>query len=371
MPLLRHAPLAVEFDLGTVAQVRLEGHLHLLNVPGHGWPHPVSSPADIARAEQECITWALQKGLVREGEPYFHKFCQSRLAALAACTLPDVPIHRSKWFIYLQAFIFTLDDALDNLVDLRAGAQYLPYGLLQETFGLFMSMLTGEVPRALRPPASEFPLLEPFCEVLRDIREHALETEVELSWFLSSMADYFEAVAWEHGAHTETGYTPTVSTYMHNREQTISYLQSVESFLAIKRIRLSRERRQLHPVKLLLTNACRHVILVNDVFSLAKELACGELDNVLLLDPGQNREALLRRFKSLLERLNALAADITYISLKLRDTYPEDRQILGFVDTILYNVNGHVAWYAESRRYGHFVRPPALAVAEEARAATH
>jgi|GEM_PF-3556622 len=370
MPLLSIAPLAVEFDLGNVAQVRLEGHLHLLNVPGHGWPHPVSSPAEIARAEQECIAWALEKGLIREGEPYFHKFCQSRLAALAACTLPDVPIHRSKWFIYLQAFIFTFDDALDNMVDLRAGAQYLPYSQLQETFGLFMSMLTGEVPAALRPPASEFPLLEPFCSALRDIRELALETEVELSWFLSSMADYFEAVAWEHGAHTETGYTPTVSTYMHNREQTISYLQSVESFLAIKRLRLSREQRQLHPVKLLLTNACRHIILVNDVFSLAKELACGELDNVLLLDPGQDREALLRRFHSLLERLNALAGDITYISLKLRDTYPEDRNLLGFVDTLLYNVNGHVAWYAESRRYGHFVKAPALATSD-VRVASH
>src|SRR4051812_19217309 len=103
MPLLRHAPpLAVAFDLGTVAQVRLEGHLHLLNVPGHGWPRPVSSPSEIARAEQECITWALQKGLIREDSPYFHKFGQSRLAALAACTLPEVPVHRSKWFIYLQ-----------------------------------------------------------------------------------------------------------------------------------------------------------------------------------------------------------------------------------------------------------------------------
>lgn len=361
MPLHKHAPLAVEFDLGTVAQVRLEGHLHLVNVPGHGWPHPVSSAADIARAEQECITWALRKGLIREGEPYFQKFCQSQLAALAACTLPGVPVHRSKWFIYLQAFIFTLDDALDNLIDLRAGAQYLPYGQLQETFRLFMSMLTGEVPSALSPPASEFPLLEPFCDSLRDIRELGLETDMPLAWFIASMGAYFEAVAWEHGAHTETGYMPTVSTYMHNREQTISYLQSVESFLAIQRIRLSHEHRELHPVKLLLTNTCRHIILVNDVFSLAKELACGELDNVLLLDRGQDREALLRRFKSLLDRLNALAADITYIALKIRDSFPEDRHVLGFVDTLLYNVNGHVAWYAASRRYGNFVRPPALA----------
>jgi hypothetical protein len=233
-----------------------------------------------------------------------------------------------------------------------------------------MSMLTGEVPCALRPPASEFPLLEPFCAALRDIRELALDTEMDLSWFLTCMADYFEAVAWEHGAHTETAYTPTVSTYMHNREQTITYLQSVETFLAIQRFRLTREQRQLHPVKLMFTNACRHILLVNDVFSLAKELACGELDNVLLLDPGQDREALLRRFKSLLDRLNALAGDITYISLKLRRSFPEDRNLLGFVDTLLYNVNGHVAWYAESRRYGNFVKAPSLANSE-ARVASH
>jgi len=370
MPQLSH-PLAVEFDLGTVAQARLEGLLHLVSIPGHGWPHPVSMPAEIARAEQEAITRALSKGLVSAGDAYFHKFCQSRLAALAACTLPDVPIHRAKWFISLQAFIFTLDDALDNLVDLRAGDHYLPYAQLQEMFGLFMSVLTGEVPRALRPPAADFPLLEPFCEVLRDIREQALETEVELHWFLASMADYFEALAWEHGAHIDAGYTPTVSTYMHNREQTISYLQSVESFLAIKRIRLSREHRRLHPVKLLLTNACRHVILVNDVFSLAKELACGELDNVLLLDPEHEHSALWRRFQSLLTRLNALAADLTHISLKVRETFPEDCEVLGFVDTVLYSVNGHVAWYAESRRYGRFVRPPVLTSLELRAAAAH
>jgi hypothetical protein len=156
---------------------------------------------------------------------------------------------------------------------------------------------------------------------------------------------------------------------MHNREQTISYLQSVESFLMIKGLQLPRARRQLHPVKLLLTNACRHVILVNDVFSLAKELACGELDNVLLINPGQDQDALLRRFKSLLERLNGMAADIAHVSLKLQETYPEDDAVQGFIDTLLHSVNGHVAWYAESKRYGRFVRPPALASFETRAAA--
>ncbi|WP_224249235.1 terpene synthase family protein [Hyalangium gracile] len=350
---------AVEFDLGTVSRARLQGRLHLVDVPGHGWPRPVATAEEISRAEQECIAWALKTGLVKKGEPYFHKFGQSRLAALAACTLPDVPIHRSVWFIQLQAFIFTLDDALDNLVDLRAGEQYLRYGQLQEVFGLFMRALVGENPR-VEGSVADFPLVEPFRDVLVEVRQRALESGMELSWFIASMAHYFEALAWEHGAHTVAGYAPSLSTYMHNREQTISYLQSIESFLIIQGISLSPAHRQLHPVKLLLTNACRHVILINDVFSLAKEIACGELDNVFLLDPEKDRGSLAYRFKTLLDQLNTLAADIAHIALKLQEAFPDDGDLSAYTTTIIDSVNGHIAWYAESQRYGRYVRPPTL-----------
>ncbi|WP_224363445.1 terpene synthase family protein [Hyalangium versicolor] len=350
---------AVEFDLGTVSRARLQGRLNLVDVAGHGWPRPVATPEEIAQAEQECIAWAVKTGLVRKGEPYFHKFCQSRLAALAACTLPDVLLRRSVWFIQLQAFIFTLDDALDNLIDVRAESHYLSYGQLQEVFGLFMRCLMGERPR-VEGHAADFPLIEPFLEVLLEVRQRALESGMELSWFIASMAQYFEALAWEHGAHTDAGYSPSLSTYMHNREQTISYVQSIESFLIIQGVSLSPMRRQLHPVKLLLTNACRHVILINDVFSLAKEIACGELDNVFLLDQGNERSSLSQRFHTLLDQLNSLAADITHITLKLEESFPEDGDLLAYATTIIDSVNGHIAWYAKSRRYGRFVRPPTL-----------
>lgn len=349
----------VDFDLGIVANTRLAGALRQVMVPGIGRPGPVATADEIAAAEADCVAWAERIGLIAEASPYARKFRLSQLAALAAYTLPDVRPARARWFIYLQAFIFTLDDALDNLRDIRVDADYLAYEPLTRVLAAFQATLEGEPADPARDAAlaRDLPLFAAFRDALADVRRLA-QAEGSLEWFLASMRGYFEAMAWEHAAHTDAGYVATVSTYMHNREQTISYVQSIESFLLIKGVTLSAALRRRHPVGLLLTSACRHVILVNDIFSLAKEIACEELDNVLLLDPTRAQRSLRRRFEALLEQVDALAAEIGHVARGLLAAHPGDGEVAAYVETIVNSVNGHIAWYAESRRYGAVVRVP-------------
>ncbi len=345
----------VTFDLGIVANTHLTGALRRVVVPGYGKDEPVGTPAEIAAAEADCVAWATRVGLIDAAGPYAHKFRLSQLAALAAHTLPDVAPARAAWFIRLQAFIFTLDDALDNLRDIRVDAAYLAYERVHEVLMALERALAG----APRDPEREralsrcFPLFAGFRDALAEIRELALADGGDLQWFVESMRKYFEAMAWEHAAHTDATYSPTASTYLHNREQTISYIQSIESFLLLKRVALAPALRRLHPVGLLLTDACRHVILVNDIFSLAKEIACDELDNLLLLDPRASaRRPLRRRFEALVEEVNELAADITHIARGLLAAFPDDADLVAYVETIINSVNGHIDWYAHSLRYG-------------------
>jgi hypothetical protein len=309
------------------------------------------------------VRWALRIGLVDEAERYSSKFRLSRLAALSAHTLPDVLPRRARWFIRLQAFIFTLDDALDNLSDIRVGSDYLTHTELARVVAAFQRTLAGEPPDPARDAAAaNFPRFSGFCAALAEIRAEALNETGGLQWFLASMRDYFEAMAWEHAAHRDAAYRSTLSTYLCNREQTISYVQSLESFLLIKGVALSPSQRERHAIGLLRTGACRHVILVNDIFSLAKELACAELDNVLLLE--ERRSGRLRsRFQALLREVNALAADIAHVAGALLAAYPGEPEIGAYVETIVNSVNGHIDWYAHSRRYGARIGAPALRTA--------
>jgi hypothetical protein len=357
----------VEIDLGVISGAHLKGALDLVDVPGVGRRRPLATPAEIEAAEREHARWAISVGLVQDGTRYFEKYKKSQLAALAAYTLPDVDLERSRWFLHLQAFIFTLDDALDNQIDIRAGGDPMEYAALALVFDAFLAALSsGEKRRSPVP----FPAFEGFREALLAVRRGALETGLDIDWLVASMRDYFDALAWEHGAHTARGYLPTVSTYVHNREQTISYLQSIESFLLIKGISLAPAHRERHPVRLLLTNACRHVLLVNDVFSLAKEIDCGEVENVLLLGHARGAGSLARRFDTLLSQINDLVRDTAHVAQKLAATFPGDRDVQGFIATIVNSVNGHVAWYAKSRRYGHFVRAPRVEGIDHDTAAT-
>ncbi|PCC68497.1 hypothetical protein SAMN02745121_05199 [Nannocystis exedens] len=350
----------IDFDLGTVRGNRLTGTLVRMEVPGHGCPGPVGTPAEIDVCEDECVRWAERIGLIDASGRYAAKFRLSQLAALAAHTLPDVRPSRARWFIRLQAFIFTLDDALDNLGDIRVGADYLSHAQLAPVLAAFQRALAGQPAEpALDRKAADFPRFFAFRAALVDIRAEALQEGGDLRWFVAGMRDYFEAMTWEHSAHCDADYRSTISTYLCNREQTISYLQSLESFLLLKRVDLTAAQRERHPVALLRTGACRHVILVNDIFSLAKELACAELDNVLLL--AERRDAGLRaRFHALLREVNALALDLAHVARALLAAYPDEPAIAGYVETIVHSVNGHIDWYAHSRRYGARVGAVAL-----------
>ena len=174
--------------------------------------------------------------MIDEAGPYARKFRLSQLAALSAHTLPDVTPARATWFIRLQAFIFTLDDALDNLRDLRVADGYLAFEPLSAVLGALAETLAG----APRDPANErrliemFPMFTGFRDALAEIRGMVLAGGGDPRWFIESMRKYFEAMVWEHAAHTDAAYVPSESTYLHNREQTISYVQSIESFLLLK-----------------------------------------------------------------------------------------------------------------------------------------
>jgi hypothetical protein len=358
----RTQPSFVRFDLGEVAGVWLRGQLLLVDVPSIPLRRPLSDASDRHRAEQECVAWATAIGLANPSNAYFAKFCQSRLAELSAYTLPDVPVERAAWFLHLQAFIFTLDDALDNLIDLRGG-EHLRYEQVRVLFNRFERALAGD-PRSLDEPAAfEFPLGESFIRAMWSVGLDARDTGLDTTWFLASMSAYFDALAWEHSARADGQYRPSLSTYAQNREQTISYLQSLESFFLIKRVEIPRVLRQRHAAALLFSHACRHVILVNDMFSLAKELACDELENVLLLDA---EAPLLVQFERLLRETNALAADLVYNVRRVEQDFPPNSPGLrALLETVIQSVNGHVAWYAKSRRYGNMIQAPRIDAMED------
>ena len=350
----------IDFDLGTIRGNRLTGRLVRVEVPGHGCGAPLGTPVEIEASEDDCVRWALRIGLIDEAGRYAAKFRLSQLAALSAHTLPDVRPGRARWFIRLQAFIFTLDDALDNLGDIRVGADYMTHAELSPVLAAFQRALAGlPADPQLDARAADFPRFSAFRAALADIRAEAQTEGGDLRWFVASMRDYFAAMAWEHSAHSDADYHSTLSTYLCNREQTISYVQSLESFLLIKGVDLSPAQRERHPVALLRIGACRHVILVNDIFSLAKELACAELDNVLLL-AARRDDSLRARFTALLREVNALAADIAHVAAALLAAYPDEPAISHYVETIVNSVNGHIDWYAHSRRYGARVGELAL-----------
>ncbi|MFT3774908.1 MAG: hypothetical protein QM820_56900 [Minicystis sp.] len=62
------------------------------------------------------------------------------------------------------------------------------------------------------------------------------------------------------------------------------------------------------------------------------------------------------------------STSIAHVAARIDEAFPGDEDVWAYVETILNSVNGHIAWYCESHRYGRVVCA-ATAVEREAKAA--
>ncbi len=343
-------PIAVEFDLGSVESeegtVHLKGHVLCLQPFGL---YPNIDKENINHMEQECIQWAQDIKLIKKGEKYYEKFSKSKFANLTAHFIPDIELKDTKAYLYIIMFIFAFDDVLDNMVNYLPEYGTLNYNKLIDIVQSFINILAGKYKSIVDVPRLAFPLYEPLCRALFAVEQLTRNNHMNTFYFIKSMDNYLKAVVWEHTEHDDI--TSSQETYMFRRRHTVAFPSTLELVFLMRRVQLSEEKRANLVVKRFLEATYNIIALTNDIFSLRKELASHELENLVIIKR-KEYENLQQAFDYVLHFLNSEISEAIRLGNKLKKIFPDDDQMSEFVLTVKNYLDGHLYWYGDSARYG-------------------
>lgn len=337
--------VALRFDLGYIQDARygnasLKGQFTCI-CPHGSYPYvPVEKLPEL---EEKYIQYAMDIGLIKEGDKYYNKFKQIKIANFTAFFLPGIEPEVGVASTLLQMFFFVFDDTVDNLVDhFQDRKEYSNFYLVIRTF---IQLLNGTISLE-EVPKTDFPRFRPLCQVLLAISTSI--GKVDRTHFVDSMSEYLKASVWEHSDHIETTF-PAKELYFFRRSLSIGSTPTIELYNIIRGIELRDEVRESPIFKYFYQQVAQHIFLVNDVFSLKKEIRLSEVDNFILLK--QQKYSLQESFEKVVALANETLERVKDASRALMKVFPES-SVKHFINSVHWLLDGQFYWYQRCDRYG-------------------
>ncbi len=314
-------------------------------VPPIFCPFPQEINPHVKEVQQHVLAWVQRFGLVQK-EIAQQRFRRADFGWFAACVYPSVDIHDlelvSDWF----AWLFLVDDQLDDGVlgvQLEKARKIMGdlLAVIDDAHGSDLHLVNASVQSSA------------VIAALVDLWQRtALHTQV--AWrkrFYRHFANCFAAACWE-AENRIRGIIPDVTTYIHKRRDTGAIYICLDLIDVVKKMHFPVQIYD-HPVFQTLLDTSSNVICwCNDIFSLEKEVERGEYHNLVpVLQHAQQC--------SLQEAVNSANALIT---TEVRHFLEAERQMQGLfpaytqdIQTYLAGMKswmrGNLAWSSATERY--------------------
>ncbi len=298
------------------------------------------------KVRQIYIVWALKIGLIQENDKYYKKLLNVETTILSAFFSPDIELDKLNLNSYLQLFFFAFDDIVDNKIDFERVDQHREFAKVTD---IFIDILAGKYEEVNGLPNFNFPLFIPLCHALMVIRFEAISSGIDITYFIKRMAAYIKAVAWEHFNPPEPE-SLSKESFKFRRSITAGVYPTIEAVNLIRKTNIFETVRNYPLYKKIIQQICDHVFLVNDIFSLKKEIINGEKNNLILIKA--HKYSLQASFNKVVQKANELVIEFNKSCSLLEMTFPNDTNLLNFILSMKYFIDGHIYWYEHSKRYG-------------------
>lgn len=292
----------------------------------------------VDEAHAHSRAWARACGLVG-GEAALRRFDAAQFAWLTARAYPTAPVHELVLVAQWNVWLFVHDDGCD--VDDRGRALIEP---LQRLHGLHRVLRGGTADATSSVAARALAELLPriLAPAPAPWREH----------FVATVDAYLAACAWE-ARNRANGRVPTLDDYVRMRRDTGAVRTSIAMIERCEGLVLPADVRA-HPVVEALCKACNDVVCwANDIVSLRKELASGDVHNlVAVIAHGRgdhDHDAAIATATAMhdarVAEFIALADDVPHFGGDV------DHRVARFVDTLRAWMRGNLDWALTSGRY--------------------
>jgi 5-epi-alpha-selinene synthase len=320
----------------------MEARTVVLNTPPLDYPFPPRTNEHAGTAQHGTSVWVRSFRLLPD-EKSLALFDATGLGHLAARNHPDLPAEDLRFISDWYAWLFLRDDKGD-----ASPAGRDPRGL-SAADGRLLDVLEGA------EPGRED---EPLAHALLDLRERTLGylranslPGVWMRRLVRAVREHLEATLWE-ATNRARGVPPRLEAYMRMRPLT-GGLSIVTELVEIVRGRHLPSEVREHPAVRHLTSASHNVTCwANDIISLRKELAAGEVNNLILVLQAE-RDLSLQRALWEAARMHDAEVDVFVQTSRALPTFgPAVDEILRhYVLSLEARMRGVLDWSLDSERY--------------------
>lgn len=289
--------------------------------------------------QEETEDWALSFGLLDDGRTRW-MFRATASSLLAARFHPFAPREELRLISDFYVWMFLQDDRRDEL---EVGRQP---GCLSDDDRRSIEVLEGEDPARYDGP---------LVHALGNLRDRFSARAPGPAWmrrFVRCIENYFDATVWE-AMNRAQGIIPDKTTYLRMRPLTGGLAIDDELIELTGEANLFGDVRE-HPVVKRLTLASHNAVCwSNDVFSLEKELASGDVHNLVLVLSQDEGIGLQEAAARVVRMHDAEIGDFARLSSSRLPSFGDllDEQLGRYVATLRARIRGNLDWSREVARY--------------------
>ncbi|MEU1278194.1 isoafricanol synthase [Streptomyces sp. NPDC005805] len=329
-----------------MTNVRHSGHLSdpTRRTAGIRIPFPARLNPHAERARRHTLQWLLETGLLTGGAAA-REYDTLRLERLMAYFYPDATGGDLDLAADFNAWFFIFDDQFDGLLGTRPEA----IEELVDTLGRTMTPAGGTdgSPSAGPPgePTGEPPLVLGFRDIWRRATRGAArgwQQRFRRHWLAYMAAHRGEAL------NRNADHLPTLDEFLRLRRHTIGVQPCLDFTERCGGYALPDELHGGSPLREMREITAEVVIFVNDIVSLPKELAAGDVNNSVVVLREQKGCTLDEAVDLVADLANERAARFTALAASLPGSLPRSRSGRRGVRP---EVHGHVEHYVEGMRH--------------------
>jgi Terpene synthase family 2, C-terminal metal binding len=305
-------------------------------------PFPSNINPWVQEAHAHTLDWAQQYRLVRK-EAALHRFAASRFTWLAARAYPTAAQAELEVVNDWLTWLFMFDDQFDE--GLIGGRPERLVALLESYAALFT---------AAEPGPGQSPAAAALVDLCRRTR-----SQMPGTWwarFASHFSQYLSTYPWSVG-NTARGVVPALVEYLERRRHSGGMYPAIDLIEFVLHRELPQELLggSHFPLLSRLTNDV--VCWSNDIFSLEKELARGDVNNLILVVERAQRIPLQEAVDQVGAMISSSVELFEQVERAL-PTFPADLEdaVQHYLSMLRAWMRGNLDWSIETGRYSQVER---------------
>ncbi|MFF3322078.1 isoafricanol synthase [Streptomyces sp. NPDC002889] len=315
-------------------------------------PFPARFSPHAERARRHTLQWLQETGLLT-GESATVEYDALRLERLMAYFYPDATGKDLELAADFNAWFFIFDDQFDGGLGMR------PEAIERVVATLGRTMATDDAPQASGMAGGSGLSGPPLVRAFRDIWRRATAGTPE-DWQLRFRTHWHAYMAAHQGeAHNRNAdRLPTLEQFLRVRRHSIGVQPCLDFIERCGGYTLPDELHGSSPLREMREITGDVVIFVNDIVSLVKELAAGDVNNSVVVLREQKDCTLEQSVEHIAALANAQTARFDRLALDLpktlseRGVLPEVRgHIDHYVEGMGHLMAGNLAWSLATARY--------------------